>query len=1457
MAGKRTKDITGTQTSFNPDLVLLIDKIDTGSGDWLYAQKVPMKYLGNTYIQGSSNGINWHNAILSSDTMFQISSDGGVVWVTLDTSVIPEDTNLYFTEARVLATPGVQGAVDDSHTHSNLAVLNNVIDTGGGTSFLADDGTYKNPTALGSPLTTKGDLWAYSTADTRLGVGTDGYILSADSTETTGLKWIAYTGGAHASTHIDGGSDEIDGDKLNITWTPSNYTPATTPTEVDAIDQLTAHLYGIDQVLGTSSGGDMTAAVYDPTSVQSDAFNMDNMAEGVTNLILTSAERTILSNTSGINTGDQASSDFTHNALTGLNDGTTYLHITSVQQTNFTTAYTHSQVTSGNPHSVTLAEVGVSDLDDISDGTTYVRITATNYTDLTDAGDSALHYHSTDRDRSNHTGTQTASTISDFDTEVTNNSTVAANTAARHGAMTLAGTYDYLTLSLQEITMHQIDLSTDVTGLLPVASVTGLAAVATSGAASDLTGLATVATTGAYSDLSGTPTSSTWDHNALTNTHNLTTDIDHGLITGLGDDDHTIYSLVSGTRAYTGIVSYSTHPTFSSDTSIVDKKYVDDAITAGGGYTDEDAQDAVGAMVSNEFTYIDATPLLQLNYANISHTDLQDIGTNSHATIDTHLSNNTVDVTLAGSYDYITISGQQITRNQIDLSTDVTGSLPAGSVSGLATVATSGDYNDLSNLTWVEGATYSLYYGDMPVVIGKTSDWNSPYGLTVFNPFDDHGVAITAGSATDPSLDILLVATHATAGDVLNVWGDGDIQLDKYGLGNFTGTAAYTLAVDSSGHILEVDLATDVYIPYTGATQSVDLGTHGLTANDITIDKTSQPTLTLTDSTTSWDIVLDTGVYSIAPTADGTFKLIDSSSNDRLVIDTLTGATDLTTEFSTASATYNASLAVTTAEDTGNTGGVVEGIVGTVTLDNTTAQLLGAAAGDFTVTYNTGSGVDSGYATRSRIYANSGAANLMAGHYIVAEANSSSNIDWVLGITNYVNLKNSNTIQYARGMNTEFDISGTNTITGAASLYNGHLYVSGGADVPLTEGIYVKTSVSDGNIDKAVGGTFDVSTSGTGTIVDGYGIIIGEWENTAMTNSYGLYLDSTIDAGSTLAYAIYSAATSDSLFTGNIQMQDTPTADNHLARLVDITGRFPTSSTDNAIVRFNGTTGILQDSVVEIDDEGRIYPTGLNDSIAIGYAALYSDDGTNENIGIGATTLYNQVAGTGNIAIGYWAGRFYDSSLPLTSSQNSIYIGSNTKALANTSVDEIVIGANMIGHGSNTTSIGNDSNTKTYLVGTLEHDAPTLDTESALLSDITGGTSDADFNTLTLNSSTVNSISTDGTFASNSDLILPTQKAIKTYVDATSSSKPIQVTSLTLTYTSWSLVGSYYEYDLSNANITANSIVDVIPDNDDVSIVIAAEMLPRTDSSSGSVKLYAVNAPTADIGVTINITDKA
>lgn len=57
-------------------------------------------------------------------------------------------------------------------------------------------------------------------------------------------------------------------------------------------------------------------------------------------------------------------------------------------------------------------------LDGIENGAEVNNISDVDATDLTDGGNSTLHYHTADRNRANHTGTQTASTISDFATTV-------------------------------------------------------------------------------------------------------------------------------------------------------------------------------------------------------------------------------------------------------------------------------------------------------------------------------------------------------------------------------------------------------------------------------------------------------------------------------------------------------------------------------------------------------------------------------------------------------------------------------------------------------------------------------------------------------------------------------------------------------------------------------------------------------------------------------------------------------------------------------------------------------------------------------------------------------------------------------------------------------------------------------------------------------------------------------
>jgi len=66
------------------------------------------------------------------------------------------------------------------------------------------------------------------------------------------------------------------------------------------------------------------------------------------------------------------------------------------------------------------------------------------------------------------------------------------------------------------------------------------------------------------------------------------------------------------------------------------------------------------------------------------------------------------------------------------------------------------------------------------------------------------------------------------------------------------------------------------------------------------------------------------------------------------------------------------------------------------------------------------------------------------------------------------------------------------------------------------------------------------------------------------------------------------------------------------------------------------------------------------------------------------------------------AGRYIaDGSTANQTSNKSVYIGYDTRALADGDTNEIVIGVSVIGAGSNSVVLGNDSITKTILKGNV------------------------------------------------------------------------------------------------------------------------------------------------------------
>jgi hypothetical protein len=121
------------------------------------------------------------------------------------------------------------------------------------------------------------------------------------------------------------------------------------------------------------------------------------------------------------------------------------------------------------------------------------------------------------------------------------------------------------------------------------------------------------------------------------------------------------------------------------------------------------------------------------------------------------------------------------------------------------------------------------------------------------------------------------------------------------------------------------------------------------------------------------------------------------------------------------------------------------------------------------------------------------------------------------------------------------------------------------------------------------------------------------------------------------------------------------------------------------------------------NDALKILGDSTNDrNTAVGTGSFANLTSGQYNVGVGMGSLLNAGSGSNNVAVGKYAGFRDTNNAGVSSSNQSIFIGSETKPLNATSTNEIVIGYDARGLGNNSTVLGNSLITQAKIFGALD-----------------------------------------------------------------------------------------------------------------------------------------------------------
>jgi hypothetical protein len=249
--------------------------------------------------------------------------------------------------------------------------------------------------------------------------------------------------------------------------------------------------------------------------------------------------------------------------------------------------------------------------------------------------------------------------------------------------------------------------------------------------------------------------------------------------------------------------------------------------------------------------------------------------------------------------------------------------------------------------------------------------------------------------------------------------------------------------------------------------------------------------------------------------------------------------------------------------------------------------------------------------------------------------------------------------------------TGTQTFAGSKTFTN---TVTFGTDITVNG---VKIGKGGGNFlaNTAIGtGALALNTSGTGSTAFGYNALSKSTGGNA--TAFGTSALENLTTGTANVAIGYAA-----LMNTSTQNSNTAVGDQSMRMS---TGANNTALGNSALYGVAGQT------------------TG-NNNTALGNFALKNATTAAYNVSVGSNSLNNITTGNDNTVLGYQSGYYAGAGTGnnLTSLSQGVLIGSNVRAGTNTSTNEVAIGYNVVGNGSNTVTIGNNSITANYFKGDI------------------------------------------------------------------------------------------------------------------------------------------------------------